>query len=94
MAGGARFAGECVKQLRARRRGRMTGLLDYWRMGREQRLTRRNPLVRLFFWLCGPIGLHSRIRAGHVVKHALRLALPDAARVLDAGCGQDRKSVV
>jgi 2-polyprenyl-3-methyl-5-hydroxy-6-metoxy-1,4-benzoquinol methylase len=64
------------------------GLWEFRDLGREQALAKRQPLVRAFTWLFGPIGLHSRIRAGHVIRRLRRLALPARARVLDAGCGR------
>jgi 2-polyprenyl-3-methyl-5-hydroxy-6-metoxy-1,4-benzoquinol methylase len=63
------------------------GLNEFRNIGREQRYVRRNLFVRAFVWLWGPIGIHSRIRAGHVLRTIRQLDLPLAARVLDAGSG-------
>lgn len=57
-------------------------------IGREQRYCYRNPLLRAFVWLFGSIGMHSRIRAGHVLKTISHINLPPNAQVLDAGSGR------
>ena len=65
----------------------MIDLTAFRNIGREQRFIRRNPLIRAFMWLWGPIGIHSRIRAGHVLRVIRQLDLPRGAQVLDAGSG-------
>jgi SAM-dependent methyltransferase len=57
-------------------------------IGREQWHVQKNPLVRMFTRLFGPIGIHSRIRAGHVLKTIKGLDLRENARILDAGSGR------
>ena len=63
-------------------------LRQFWSIGREQRYdpwARRS--VRWFTWVFGPLGLHSRIRAGHVLNAIKGADLPQNPRILDAGCG-------
>jgi len=64
--------------------------LNYWQflqVGREQWIVHRNPLARIYIRLCGPLGVHARIRNTRVINAIRRLSLPAEARVLDAGCG-------
>lgn len=64
-------------------------LRDFHSIGREQYYEPHlNVLVRAFTWLFGPVGLHSRIRAGNVIRTIRQLNLPPGASVLDAGCGR------
>ena len=63
-------------------------LLAFWQLGREQRIGHRHPLVKLFTWLMGPLGINSRIRNAHVLHVINRLSLPESISILDAGCGQ------
>jgi len=57
-------------------------------LGREQRYVQRNPLMRAFVSLFGPFGIHSRIRAGHVLWEIQQLTVPPDAQIMDAGCGR------
>ena len=66
----------------------MFTLNDFRQIGREQRHRTRNPLIWIFTWLFGPIGIHSRIRAGHALKAIAQLELPEEAAILDAGSGR------
>lgn len=67
----------------------LLSLSEFRSIGREHRHTPQLSLfVRAFTWLFGPVGLHSRIRAGHVIREVQQLDLPRDARVLDAGCGR------
>lgn len=61
--------------------------LQFLQVGREQWIVQRNPLARIFFRLFGPLGVHARIRNTRVINAIRRLNLPDAACILDAGCG-------
>jgi SAM-dependent methyltransferase len=62
---------------------------EFHSIGREHRYAPGlNLFVRAFTWLFGPIGLHPRIRAGHVIRTIRQINLPRDARVLDAGCGR------
>jgi SAM-dependent methyltransferase len=64
-------------------------LRDFHSIGREYHYSiEQNILTRLFAWLFGPIGLHSRIRAGHIIRIIQQTGLPQDANVLDAGCGR------
>jgi SAM-dependent methyltransferase len=65
----------------------MISLSDFRNLGREQRLVWCNPLIYVFIWLWGPIGIHSRIRAGHLLRAIRQLNLPANASILDAGSG-------
>ncbi|MBN1641299.1 MAG: methyltransferase domain-containing protein [Anaerolineae bacterium] len=65
----------------------MIPFLDFLWLGREQWRSYRNPLIRLFVAMLGPLGMHSRISNAHVAIALTKLALPPDARILDAGCG-------
>ena len=60
---------------------------QYYQLGREQWLVQRNPLIRTFIRLFGPLGVHARIRNTRVINAIHRLDLPRDAHILDAGCG-------
>ena len=66
----------------------MLSLGMFRNLGREQRYVQRNPLMRAFVSLFGPFGIHSRIRAGHVLREIQQLTVPPDARIMDAGCGR------
>ena len=61
---------------------------EYYDTGRERRLALRNPFERAFVRLFGPINIHPRIRAGHVLRTIQTLNLPENAHILDAGSGR------
>lgn len=63
-------------------------LVDFWRIGREQRFGSRHPAVRTFITLFGPPSLHPHIRSGHVLRTVKELDLPADAHILDAGSGR------
>ncbi len=64
--------------------------LNFWQflqVGREQWIVQRNLLARTFIRLCGPLGVHARIRNARVINTIRRLNLRANAHILDAGCG-------
>ncbi len=66
----------------------MLSLGAFRNLGREQRYIHRNPAMRTFVSLFGPLGIHSRIRAGHILREIQLFAVPPDAQILDAGCGR------
>jgi 2-polyprenyl-3-methyl-5-hydroxy-6-metoxy-1,4-benzoquinol methylase len=60
---------------------------EFRALGQEQNYVKHCHVTRYFTALFGSLGIHSRIRAGHVVKVVQALCLPPKASILDAGCG-------
>jgi SAM-dependent methyltransferase len=60
---------------------------DFRKIGRESYLRFKNPIIRSFISLFGPLGVNSRIRNGHVLNLIQKLNLTGALTILDAGCG-------
>jgi len=63
------------------------GFREFWYIGREQWPVQGRTFARLFVRLLGPLGMHARIRNGHVLRIIKGLDLFEGAHLLDAGCG-------
>jgi len=63
------------------------GFGEFWQIGREQWRVQAGIFARLFVRLLGPLGMHARIRSGHVLRTIKGQNLPEDASLLDAGCG-------
>jgi len=62
-------------------------MLDYFLLGHEQWVIKKNILARLFYFLFGHINTAIRMDHSHMIRAIKALHPHDGSKILDAGCG-------
>lgn len=67
--------------------GSKLSLLDYLKLGKEQKHREKNFFKRIFFSIFGMLQMLQRIRAGRLISEIIQLEIPHNAKILEAGFG-------